>query len=211
VHQKSKIMATSIVNYRKRLRGIGWAGFALLILLFIWIGFSIHNGVFAYPQRSVLNYGTAFEGSTALPESTIKAALKDATSKMLPANTVGYIFNVASNFAAWLSFLASAVIALVAGYCGTLLPSGEIKPEQLPELLKGRSQRYVHLIGVLAAFAAILTGVTNKASDEASKIFKAVDDVQIEIARTSDDIFAAKTEREAQAILNRLQIKVSRL
>jgi hypothetical protein len=86
-----------MVNYRKRLRGVGWAGFALLILLFIWIGFSLHNGVFTYPQRSVLDYGTGFEGTTALPENTIKAALKDATSKMLSANTVAQAGNTANS------------------------------------------------------------------------------------------------------------------
>jgi hypothetical protein len=90
----------------------------LLVLLAGWVIYQIAAGDLVRPLVPILGIGAGFEGDLALPKAEIDAALTAARDNVLSAADHGYDFRIGSRVAAWLAFLATAAITLVAGWYG---------------------------------------------------------------------------------------------
>jgi hypothetical protein len=143
----------------------------LLILLIAWIAFSVITGELFYPKLSLLELGSGFEGSLALPKEKIDAALGTYRARVLATADRASYFKLGSEVAAWMAFFCTAAITLVAGWYGQS-PQGNAPPGGGAPAPTGLPPRATRLVAMLAAASAVLTAAGGLASQQGQSLNK---------------------------------------
>jgi hypothetical protein len=182
---------------------VGW----LLVIGFVaWLSFSLSRYPIGRRAPNVLAASSGFEGTAPLRDSETKPHFDHARTKMLAVNSHGQAFSMADNLASWAGFLATAAVTMILGYFGRRAPAaGE------PADTSGLSFRAGRLIGVLAALAAVLTAGGALARNQARDDYEKADKVRDLINATTTDLRSAKSEAEAHAVLDKLDLEIGRL
>ncbi|TBY61035.1 hypothetical protein E0H46_30430 [Rhizobium leguminosarum bv. viciae] len=145
-------------------------GFILLAVLTAWIGRAVLKGDFQHPFLPSAAIGSGFEGDLALPKSEIEAKLNNARERVLATMDRAYTFRIASRIAAWLAFLATAAITLVAGWYGQMPAAPPPGTASGAATTAGLPQRTARVVTLLAALAAVLTAGGGLATQEAESL-----------------------------------------
>jgi hypothetical protein len=182
-------------------------GFALFGLLAIWIGYTIAAGGLARPTLPILGIGSGFEGNLPLPKSEIEAALDAARKTVFTSADRGYAFRVGSRVAAWLAFLATAAITLVAGWYGQA-PNIPVGAGQAAADTSGLPRRSARLVTLLAALAAVLTAGGGLATQEAETLSAWARDRQRDVVEARTKVISAPNAADARTILDDLALKL---
>ena len=183
-------------------RTVGVLLFAGLISLIVFEN-SVPIG--RHPVPEVLGLGNAFEGNLQLPSEKISAAFGEARQRMLSVNDTGNSFRLGGNIAGWLSFAATSLITLFVGYLGR--PPGPAGSNPNTEGLSGRN---LQIIGLLAAFAAVLTGASSLSIEKSQDYYKRSDQIRTLLVQSRAQVIDAKTAEDAQAVLDNLTVQSSR-
>jgi hypothetical protein len=126
---------------------------------------------------------------------------------MVLINSHGRNFNLADNIAGWLTFLSTAAVTLILGYFGR--PAPVPGPGQVN--VTGLSPNVTRAIGLLAAFAAVLTAGGAMARSQAKDDYQKADSARDKINAAITDPDHAKTQQEAQDVLAKLDLEMDRL
>jgi hypothetical protein len=194
---------------QNRLAPLRIVGFALLLLLAAWIVLSLAHGI-ARTAPKILDDAHAFDGNAQLPASDIQKQLSSARERMDERFNYSQWPRYAGTGADWLAFLLTALIRLLAGYRGMARTVGTPTAAELAELVKGESARFTRTVGLLAAGAAICTGLSAKARDISDGFYN--DAVALQTAATSarKDLLKAPDASSAQDILDQLRQAVAK-
>jgi hypothetical protein len=140
-----------------------------------------------------------------LPKEQIDAALDKARNNVLSAADRGFAFRVASRAAAWLAFLATAAITLIAGWYGQAPnpPSGGGAPAASTAGLPRPAARVVTL---LAALAAVLTAGGGLATQEAEGLSTWARERHRDVVEARAKVLSALTAADARTILDDLDL-----
>jgi hypothetical protein len=180
----------------------------LVIVLAGWVIYQIVAGDLAPPSVPILGIGPGFEGDLALPKAEIDAALNAAREKVLSAADHGYDFRIGSRVAAWLAFLATAAITLVAGWYGQA-PAAASPGGALPAAgASGLPRNAARIVAVLAATAAVLTAGGGLATQEAEGLSTWARDRQRDVIEARTKVLTAKTAEDARTVLEDLALKL---
>jgi hypothetical protein len=182
-------------------------GYVLLSLLIVWIGYSFLSGGFARPNLPILGVGSGFEGDLALPKAEIDSALAAARDRVLTAADRGYALRIGSRVAAWLAFLATAAITLVAGWYGQApSPAGGGSPAT-PNTA-GLPAHATRTVTLLAALAAVLTAGGGLAAQEAENISTWAQERHRDVVETRTKVLGATNAADARTLLEDLALKL---
>jgi hypothetical protein len=180
----------------------------LLVVLVGWVIYQISSGDLAWPSVPTLGISPGFEGDLKLPKAEIDAVLNAAREKVLSAADRGYGFRLASRAAAWLAFLATAAITLVAGWYGQSSapapPGGGLAAANA----SGLPRRAAQIVAFLAAGAAVLTAGGGLATQEAESLSTWARERQRDVVEARTKVIAAMTAADAQTILDDLALKL---
>jgi hypothetical protein len=181
---------------------------ALLVLLVGWVIYQIAAGDLAPPSVPILGIGPGFEGDLALPKAEIDAALTAARQKVLSAADHGYGFRIGSRVAAWLAFLATAAITLVAGWYGQspapAPPGGGLAAAGA----SGLPQKAARIVALLAAGAAVLTAGGGLATQEAESLSTWARERQRDVVEARTKVIAATSADDGRTVLDDLALKL---
>lgn len=182
---------------------------AIVILGALWIS----EGAMELPRAlrsapEVLELGPEFMGSAQLPAETIREAFESARQRMLSANSAGRWFRITGDIGVWLSFVASASVTVLLGWCGYAPATGPPIPENEHAKL---SRSAVRWIGSLAAVAAVLTALGNLAQSYAQRQYERSDSIQTLLIDARKEVLDARTEEDARAVLDNLESKSARI
>jgi hypothetical protein len=194
-------------------------GILLLVGLVAWVTATLVFGLGRQSIPELLGMGSGFEGNVQLPVETIKTVLEEARQRMLSIADFGGWLRFSGDVASWLSFAATAVITLIAGFYGRT-PSQD-KPERqrtapaqdaavahtVPDT-QGLPASSVRSIAFLAALAAVLTAFGSLAATRSQDYFKRAHELRDQIVQARAQVIDAKTAEAAQAVLDDLDLKV---
>jgi hypothetical protein len=157
------------------------------------------------PSPDVLGIANEFEGNLQLPEQTIRPHFEHARERMLRVNTDGTRWQLVGNFAGWFAFLITSSVTLIMGYFGVRYTNNppNIPPASLPAT-NGLPARVARAVGLLAALAAVVTGIVNIANAQAQQSYRKSDDIRAAINTDRVKLLNAKTREEAEAVLDEL-------
>ena len=181
-------------------------GIVLLVALAAWIVFSVSTGGLFYPNISLLGLGSGFEGSLALPKEKIDAAFDAYRAQVLSTADKASYFRMGSEVAAWLSFLATAAITLVAGWYGQA-PSANAADGGV-SAISGLPPKATRLVTTLAALSAVLTACGGLASKQGQSLNSWARDRQHDFVEARNAVVHAKSAQEAQGIINDLDFSL---
>jgi hypothetical protein len=184
-----------------------YLGMIFLCVLAGWIVFTFVTGDLSKPSLQIPGIGSGFEGNLALPKERIDASLDKARSRVVSVADTGYAFRIGSRVAAWLAFLATASITLVAGWYGQApVPSpGGGAPGPNTTGLPRPATRAVTL---LAALAAVLTAGGGLATQEAETLATWARERHRDVVEARAKVIGASTAVDAQTILDDLDLKL---
>ncbi|SRR6266446_6688788 len=185
-------------------------GILLLCLLLVWIGlqFTIWREQLLFEIPHVSQFGLAFSGNEELPINTINAAIKRGEEAMQNRYMASRNYNIAFCVSDWISFGATAVITLLAGYFGHAPDSLK---GQTSHLIKGRSRKFAGLIGTLAAIASINTALSGRLQTASATARRDGETISTSISQFCRDVKNAGTQDEASQVLNAYNAKLLRL
>ena len=183
------------------------AAFIVLLIIFIgWLGFSLSRYPISRPAPATFRSSSGFEGSAVLPTSETQPHLDHARARMLTMNSHGQVFSIVDNLASWASFLATAAVTLILGYFGRRAPAGNE-----PADTSGLPSKSARAIGLLAAMAAVLTAGGAMARNQAREDYQKADSARDYINAAIADLAGAKTQQEARAALDKLDLDIGQL
>jgi hypothetical protein len=162
----------------------------------------------ARPSLPILGVGSGFEGNLALPKEEIDSALNAARDRVLLVANRGWGFRIGSRFAAWLAFLATAAITLVAGWYGQALkaPGGD---GAVAVSTAGLPLHATRLVTLLAALAAVLTAGGGLATQEAESLSTWAREHHRDVVEARTKVIDAKNAADARSILEDLALKLT--
>jgi hypothetical protein len=186
----------------------GWQiGAIFFALLAIWIGYTIAMGDLTQPSAPIVEIGSGFEGSLALPQREIDAALRAARDQVLSVADKGYMFRIGSRAAVWLTFFCTAAITLVAGWYGQA-PNSPPGGGTAPSNTSGLPQPAARTVTLLAALAAVLTAGGGLATQEADSLSKWSSERQRDLVEARTKVIAAQNASDARTVLDDLALKL---
>ena len=119
---------------------------------------------------------------------------------MRRAHSIGQIFAIVDDVLAWLSFLATSVIALtLAAYGHAPAFNGIQNTRTLPPTLR-------RLSPILAALAAVFTAASNMTNAQSREWYDKADDTYQAIVVARQELTIAETADEQQDVLDALAI-----
>ena len=182
-------------------------GWILVGLLVAWIAYDIlFAGVGLRPPPRVIGFGSDAAGDLALPLEQINEAIDTARRRMTDVNGTGRLLVLGETIATWLSFATMAAVTLIAGYHGHAPSNGAPGGGQPGPLPTGAARR----IAFLAALAAVLTGAGQLAGNQGRDAYDKADRVALLINQSRQQLVAAHTAAEEQAVLDNLLLKAAR-
>jgi hypothetical protein len=159
----------------------------------------------AKPSLQIPAVGSSFEGNLALPKEQIDAKLDSARDRVLSVAERGYAFRVGSRIAAWLAFLATAAITLVAGWYGQA--PNTAAGSSLPAANTGGLPRpAARVVTLLAASAAVLTACGGLAAQEAETLTTWARERHRDVIEARAKVISAPTAPDASAVLEDLDL-----
>ncbi len=194
---------------QNRLAPLRIVGFALLAALAIWIALSLAHGI-ARTAPKILDDAHAFDGSAQLPAADIQKQLGSARDRMDERFRYSQWARYAGTGGDWLAFLLTALITLLAGYRGVVQPAVAPTAAEVAELVKGESARFTRTVGLLAAGAAICTGLSAKAKDISDGFFNDAVALQTAAMNARKDLVKAPDASSAQDILDQLRQTIAK-
>jgi hypothetical protein len=141
-----------------------------------------------------------------LSASTANPHIDRARARMLAINGHGQAFSIADSIASWLSFLCTATVTLILGYFGRRTPADGASAD-----VSGLPLGIARTIGLLAALAAVLTAAGALAKNQSREDYQHADLAQSDINTAISDLSSVKSEREAQDVLDKLDLQIGRL
>lgn len=183
-------------------------GFGLLVLFAVWVTYQIGTGDLARPSLPILGIGSGFEGNLALPKAEIDGALDAARDKVLSAADRGYDFRIGSRVAAWLAFLATAAITLVAGWYGQSPAAPPAGGGLAVPSTSGLPRNAARVVALLAAGAAVLTAGGGLATQEAERLSTWARERHRDTVEARMKVIEAKTADDARTVLDDLALKL---
>jgi hypothetical protein len=185
------------------------AGFALLAVLAVWIVLSLVHGI-ARTQPRILNDEHAFDGNAQLPGADIQKQLASARQRMDDRFSYSEWARYAATGGDWLAFLLTAFITLLAGYHGRTLGLAAPTAQGVADLVKDQSARFTRTVGLVAAGAAILTGLSAKAKDVSDGFYNDAIALQTAAMNARKDLVKAPDASSAQDILDQLRLTIAK-
>ncbi len=179
-------------------------GFALLATLVAWIVLSLGHGI-ARIEPKILEDAHAFDGNAQLPAADIQKQLGSARERMDERFRYSEWARYAATGGDWLAFLLTALITLLAGYHGRALAVAAPNPQAIAELVKNQSTRFTRTVGLVAAGAAICTGLAAKAKDVSDGFYNDAVALQTGAMNARKDLVKAPDASAAQDILDQLR------
>ncbi|MGO7968155.1 hypothetical protein ACC720_32530 [Rhizobium ruizarguesonis] len=179
-------------------------GFILLAVLAAWIGRAVLKGDFQRPFLPSIAIDSGFEGDLALPKSEIEAKLNDARTSVLATMDRAYTFRVANRIAAWLAFLATAAITLVAGWYGQMPAAPPPVNASGTATTAGLPQPAARVVTLLAALAAVLTAGGGLATQEAERLSNEALAHQRDLAEARKQVLETRSAEVARTALDDL-------
>lgn len=184
-------------------------GFALVAFLSVWIVLSLARGV-NRPAPKILEDTHAFDGNAQLPAAAIQKQLGSARERM----DMRYRYSEWARYLAtggdWLAFLLTALITLLAGYHGRALAVAAPTAQRVADLVKDQSARFTRTVGLIAAGAAICTGLSAKAKSVSDGFFDDAAAIQTAAMNARKDLVKAPDASSAQDILDQLQQTIAK-
>src|SRR5580692_11106969 len=104
----------------------------------------------------------------------------------------------------WMAFLLTGLITLLAGYHGRALAVAAPTVAAVADLVKGESVRFTRTVGLVAAGAAICTGLSAKAKDVSDGFYNDAVALQTAAMNARRDLAKAPDASAAQDILDQL-------
>jgi hypothetical protein len=184
-------------------------GFTLLAALLGWIVVWYTHGE-ARHTPLLLEEAHAFNGNAQLPEAEIRKQLSAARSQMDRRYNDSNWTKEMGTGGDWLAFLLTALITLIAGYHGRVLPASASGEAAVAELVKGRSERFTRTVGLIAAAAAICTALSAKAKDASDVNYKDAVAIQTAAMNARKALITAPDASSAQDILDQLHQAVEK-
>ena len=190
-------------------RGLSAIGIVMLVWLIGWIGYTLMSGSIMRDTPQRLDIGSAFEGIPQISPEDIRSVMSAAQDRVSEHNWYGNIYRGIAKGTAWLGFLFSSIITIVAGRSEVFVEPDPHKQSDVLKELKARNSRW-KVVGIIAAFAAVCTALSGRAETEAALRYKNADDLRQEVSTARKEIVATKNSEEAQAILDRLRTFIER-
>jgi hypothetical protein len=185
------------------------AGFALLAALAVWIMLSVAQGI-ARTQPRILEDTHAFDGNAQLPAADIQKQLSSARERMDQRFRYSEWARYAGTGGDWLAFLLTALITLLAGYRGRALAVATPTAQGVADLVKDQSARFTRTVGLVAAGAAICTGLSAKAKDISDGFYSDAVALQTAAMNARKDLAKASDASAAQDILDQLRQTIAK-
>jgi hypothetical protein len=184
-------------------------GAFILCVLAGWIAYTIAVGDLVRPSLQVPGVGSGFEGSLALPKEQIDTALDAARNQVISIANKGYAFRIGSRVAAWLAFLATAAITLVAGWYGQApSPNPPAGSGLSVPNASGLPLPAARMVTVLAALAAVLTAGGGLATQEAETLTTWARERHRDVVEARAKVISATSAADARTMLDDLALNL---
>jgi hypothetical protein len=184
-------------------------GYALLLILVVWIVMSI-AGTSSRQAPKILDDTHAFDSNAQLPSADIQKQLASARERMDQRYRYSEWARYVGTGGDWLAFLLTAFITLLAGYHGKALAVSAPTNDGVADLVKGQSARFTRSVGLIAAAAAICTGLSAKAKDVSDGFFNDAVALQTAAMTARKDLIKAPDASAAQDVLDQLRQTVAK-
>jgi hypothetical protein len=181
----------------------------MLAALAVWIVWSLAHGVGRAEPR-ILEDTHAFEGNAQLPAADIQKQLASARERMDERFRYSEWARYAATGGDWLAFLLTALITLLAGYRGRALAVAAPNPQTIADLVKDQSVRFTRTVGLIAAGAAICTGLSANAKDISDGFYNDAVALQTAAMNARKDLVKAPDASSAQDILDQLRQAIAK-
>jgi hypothetical protein len=187
----------------------GVVGLLLLGVLVLWVCYSLATQPFSavIPEPG----GPRVMGADpTMPNKAWEDALADATAVMKAKYQRSHTYRWCSRFADWIGFLLTAAITVVVGSTGQVLqgaapvPPGPVPPGTVPPAAAALGRRWVHRIGVMAALASVMIGVTSRVAAVSQERLDQAEKVSEAITKSHVDWAGAATPADGQKVVDYL-------
>jgi len=202
----------TVPSSQKPIRPVGhyglWGlGIFLFIALAIWVVYSLATEPLSALKPEVPGLGRGLEGSGSGAKE-MEAAVEHAKQVMYAKYRGAHLYQWSSRVIDWIGFGLTSMITLVAGVLGRSLRPGEDPIAATKETVgtdsTQSSRRWVTAVGVLAALASVMIGLSSKLQAESQRVMDQAEKVKAMISASRKDYFSAPTPQAALDVANNL-------
>jgi hypothetical protein len=187
--------------------GMWGLGVFLLIALAIWIVYSLATEPLSALRPEIPGLGRGLEGPGSGAKE-MEVAVEHAKQVMYAKYRWAHFYQWWSRVVDWIGFGLTSMITLVAGVPGRSLRPGE-DPTSLVKEAVGTdstqsSRRWVTTVGVIAALASVMIGLSSKLQAESQRAMDQGEKGRALISTSQKDYFSAATPEAALQVANNL-------
>ena len=186
-----------------------WAvGGLLLAALGAWILITLASAPLVphLPQIPGLARGGAVSG---LPTREMEDALDRAKQAMYARHRGAHAFAWSSRIVDWIGFGLTSAITLIAGALGRVMRPGDDPAAAAHEALASgttsSSRRWVTIVGVIAALASVMIGLSSRLQSESQREMDQAEKLRLLIVTARKDFINASTPEQAETIVSNFE------